>query len=247
MKAVMLAAGIGRRLYGDDGTEPPKSLLEFGGKTLLSRHIETLRLLGVEELVLVLGYKKDVIWSEIEALGAGNFVSSVENPRFREGSILSLQAANGALRGGDDVLFMDADVLHHPDILERMVRSPAENCIPLDRDFEDGDEPVKVCFGNGDLVDFGKSVEGDFDTVGEWVGFLKLSSPIAAALADAAEETILRLGSDTTSEEAMRHLFISQPPATFGYEDVTGIPWIEIDFPEDVERARTVILPKIPG
>ena len=31
----------------------------------------------------------------------------------------------------------------------------------------------------------------------------------------------------------------------FGFEDVTGIPWIEIDFPEDVERARRSILPRL--
>jgi len=34
-------------------------------------------------------------------------------------------------------------------------------------------------------------------------------------------------------------------PEDFGYEDVSGLPWIEIDFPEDVERAGAEILPSI--
>jgi choline kinase len=34
-------------------------------------------------------------------------------------------------------------------------------------------------------------------------------------------------------------------PKSFGYEDVTGLPWIEIDFPEDVVRARDEILPNL--
>jgi len=31
----------------------------------------------------------------------------------------------------------------------------------------------------------------------------------------------------------------------FGYEDVTGLPWIEIDFPADVIRAQNELVPAI--
>ena len=56
MKAIMLAAGVGSRLYGDDGNQPPKCLLEFGGKTLLNRHIDVLKSLGVDQLVMVVKF-----------------------------------------------------------------------------------------------------------------------------------------------------------------------------------------------
>ena len=49
MRAVMLAAGRGIRLHG---FQPPKILLEFGGKSLLARHIETLQLYGIKQLSL---------------------------------------------------------------------------------------------------------------------------------------------------------------------------------------------------
>jgi choline kinase len=45
-------------------------------------------------------------------------------------------------------------------------------------------------------------------------------------------------------EEAIRDVLLAEP-RQFGYEDVTGLPWIEIDFPEDVKRARDDILPRL--
>jgi choline kinase len=49
---------------------------------------------------------------------------------------------------------------------------------------------------------------------------------------------------DAPHEEAVRNVLLREPGA-FGFEDVTGVPWIEIDFPEDVVRAREQILPAI--
>jgi choline kinase len=46
-------------------------------------------------------------------------------------------------------------------------------------------------------------------------------------------------------EPAIREVVLNGPPGRFGWEDVTGEPWIEIDFPEDLERARAVVLPRI--
>ena len=49
---------------------------------------------------------------------------------------------------------------------------------------------------------------------------------------------------DAPHEEVLRNLLLRAPDA-FAFEDVTGLPWIEIDFPEDVVRARNEILPLI--
>src|SRR3546814_11132030 len=80
MKAVMLAAGIGARL--EKGPDfPPKVLMQFGGKSLLQRHIDILGFLGVRELVLGVGYRAEMIEAEIDALGARGFVRSKEERR----------------------------------------------------------------------------------------------------------------------------------------------------------------------
>ena len=50
---------------------------------------------------------------------------------------------------------------------------------------------------------------------------------------------------DVTYEEAMRDVLAAEPEGTYGYEDITGIPWIEIDIPSDLLRAEKVIMPLV--
>ncbi len=247
MIAIMLAAGVGKRLYGDDLTQPPKALLKFDGKTLLQRHIEVLRSNGVNELVMVVGYRKADIMAEVAAIGAEDYVRTIYNPRYRGGPIISLWTAREVLRSGEDCLFMDADVLYQPALLEKLIHSPHGDCFLFDRQIELGDDPVRLCIRDGHPVDFGKKIEGDFDIVGEWPGFLRMSPRIAARIADATDDFIDRGVVGVTYEEAMRAVLVSEPPGTFGYEDVSGIPWIEIDFPSDLLRAEKIILPRLLG
>ena len=245
MKAIMLAAGVGRRLYGDDESQPPKALLRFDGKTLLRRHVEILRDNGVNELVLVVGYRKDEVVAEAAAAGGHGFVRTIENRDFRGGPIISLWTAREVLREGASVLFMDADVLYHPRLIERLLRSPHDNCFLLDRGIEPGEDPVRLCIRGGVPVEFGKGIEGEFDLVGEWPGFLRLTPRVAARVADAAQAHMDAGRRHVTYEIAMRDVLLSEPPGTFGYEDITGIPWIEIDYPSDLMRAETQVLKRI--
>jgi choline kinase len=238
MKAIALAAGRGLRLFGQGHEEPPKSLLEFSGKTLLRRHVEILRECGVEELLLVTGYRSDLIERELEAIGAGSFVRSVHNPAFEQGAVVSLWTAREQLRGGDAVLYLDADVLYHPALVERLIASPWPNCLVFDENFEPGEDPVMVCLSQGSIVEFGKQVRGQFERVGEWPGLLKLEPATAARPADALEEWVESCDRLAPYEPALRELILGKPPAPFGVEDVSDLPWIEIDFPEDLERAR---------
>tara|TARA_Y100000813_G_scaffold177280_1_gene143663 strand:+ start:309 stop:1091 length:783 start_codon:yes stop_codon:yes gene_type:complete len=245
MKAVMLAAGVGRRLYGDGNHEPPKALLQFGEKTLLARHIEVLTALGIDELIVVVGHQKEMIEAELAQVAPAGFARTLFNPRFEESPILSLARAGEVLRSGSRVLFMDADVYYHDDLLKALVNSRHETCIILDRDFEPGDEPVKTCVREGILVDFGKKVYEPHDTVGEWPGFLTMAPDIAHRVADRADELSQGDMPGFVYEDAFCDVMKASEPGTFGYEDVTGIPWIEIDFPEDRERASHEIRAKI--
>jgi choline kinase len=245
MKVVMLAAGVGRRLHGDENNPLPKALLEFGGKTLLARHIECLHGNGIDELVMIVGHRREDLLAEIDAVAPDGFVRTLFNPRYKESPILSLGTADEVLRGGDDVLFMDADVLYHPDVLARLIQSGQRNCFTIDYEFEAGDEPVKLCLRDGVLVDFGKQVTGDYHKIGEWPGFMRMSAGIAAKVADAVQTHVDDDNLTATYETAMCDVLVSEPAGTFGYEDITGIPWTEIDFPADVIYAEDVILPRI--
>lgn len=240
----MLAAGVGARLGAGDEASP-KVLLEFGGKSLLRRHLDVLRAAGVGEVALVLGYRADMIEREIAACGARDYVRTTFNPDFRNGSIVSLWTARDALRRGGDVLLMDGDVLYDRRIMDRLVATRHANCFLMDRDFEPGDEPVKLCIKDGRIVDFEKKVEHAYDFAGESVGFFRFGEAVCGALADAVDGSVAAGRTKDMYERAIRDLVLAAPPERFGYEDITGLPWIEIDFPEDVERARREILPLI--
>jgi choline kinase len=243
MKAIMLAAGTGTRLSGGNGEHPPKALLEFGGRTLLERHLNALKTLRVESLTLVVGYRAADINRALDKLEIGGFVRMVENKDFRRGSIVSLWCAREALTSGGAVIFMDADVLYDPALLERLVHAADENCLLYDRRLEPGEEPIKICVKGGRPVDFGRNVEGACDEMGEWVGFLKLSESYALKLAGVLEKFMEQGRVEQPMEAAVRELLRSSPEDTFTIVDVSDLPWIEIDFPEDVEKAREVILP----
>ena len=245
MIALMLAAGIGKRLYGDGETEPPKALLQFEGKTLLERHVDILRACGVDELVMVLGYRHEEIEAEIERIDAGGFVRTLFNADFHGGPILSFWTAREVLYSGEDIVFMDADVLYPPHLLARLIDASEPNAFLFDRAIELGEDPVRICLRDDRVVEFGKMIEGEFDSVGEWPGFMKMSAGIAARVAEAAGRRVDAGETEATYEVAMRDVLLASPSGTFGWTDISGIPWIEIDFDEDLRRAEDVILPAI--
>jgi choline kinase len=246
MHAIILAAGRGSRLAEHNAGGDPKCLMEFGGRSLLDRHLDVLNQFGIRRCDLVIGYEADRIIDHVGTLFSRPDVSFHFNPAYERGSVLSLLAARDTLEAGVPVIVMDADVLYHPDILKRLVDTPVENCFLLDRDFTPGDEPVKIAVSNGGMVEFRKVLaEGlSYDMIGESVGFFRFGPECAAMIvAECAQFEAEGLG-DAPHEEALRNVLLRKPKL-FGFEDVSGLPWIEIDFPDDVVRASGEVLPAI--
>ena len=239
MRAVMLAAGVGRRL----GHDKPKILLQFGGRTLLERHLAILAALGVSDVVIGIGHEALAIERALGALSQTD-VSTVYNPDYERGSILTLWCVREVLTAGGPILLMDGDVLYDRRVLESLVETQHADCLLVDRAFEPGDEPVKVGVVDGAPADFGKTIDPALEAHGESVGFFRLSEGTANALVETAGRMIEQGGSERPMEDAVATVIRTANPP-FGFEDVTGLPWIEIDFPEDVERAETEILPKL--
>jgi len=237
---------MGWRL-GGGWEQPPKSLLSFDDRSLLERHLAILFSLGIEHVDVGVGYRADLIEDELRRIGASDRVGTVFNADYERGNIVTLWRMSEQLTAGGDVLLMDADVLYDRPLMERLVDSGHENCFLLDRNLEPGDEPVKLCVKEGRLVEFGKYIDPrlSYDFHGESVGFFKLSPRVADALAATAARYIREGKLDAFYEDALRDLLLWSRGEGFGYEDITGLPWIEIDFREDVERAEHEILPRL--
>ena len=248
--ALLLAAGKGERLAEESGGLP-KCLLEFGNQSLLQRHIETLCNNGIRDIYIVVGYQRQQIETCLPQL-AEKFavnISTVINESFAQGSMLSLHC--GLRDGlpawsGQQLLLMDADVLYAPQLMQTLLQSTHENCLLLDKDFIPGDEPVKVCIRGNRIVEFGKKVATNllFDWQGESVGFFRLGSTAVYRLQGLCEEYIDNDELSAPYEKAIRDL-ICHTETPFGWEESAQLPWIEIDFPADMQRAQTEILPQI--
>jgi len=271
MKAIILAAGVGKRL-GERGQGLPKCMVQIGGRPLLERTLTALGKVGIKDRVMVVGYEKEKIEQLVNTIpNARGTVRLRVNPDYRKGSILSLwcvrdelgsedQALPVRARGvgvsedqhlvsphgppqmNDDLLIMDADVLFQDALLSKLVYSSHPNALLLDpRSNSTGEEMMLMVRGNR-VVHIGRKVEGTYDLIGEGVGFLKLSRQDAPVLREALER-LIREGKDGCEYEDAIELLLQK--AVVGYESVGSLAWTEIDFPEDIQKAETEILPLI--
>jgi choline kinase len=245
MRAIILAAGRGMRLQQSEDQQLPKCLLQFGGMSLLERHLRLLDEAGVDDIVLALGFRHQLVAAELDRLNWEPRPEIVLNEHFELGSVLTVHTVADALTRGGDVLLMDADVLYDSRIARALVAGDRPvNRVLIDRDFEAGDEPVKVCVRDGLPIELRKQLTSDlqFDTIGESVGFFRFDEKGARRLAALVAGYVARDQGRMPHEEAVRDL-IREHSEIIEVSDVTGAPWIEIDFPNDVARAAQEILP----
>jgi choline kinase len=237
--AILLAAGVGKRLLGLSGGRP-KCLIEVGGRSLVRRLLDGLGAAGVREAVVVAGFGEEALRA---AVGDGTPDVRVRwrsNPRFREGAILSLWTARDALDG--PVLVMDADVLCGGELIARLVHSPHRNCFLLDDGVEPTGEEQMLLVRGGRVRNIVRGGAPGYELAGESVGFLKLSTGAARVLRQLLEERVAAGHTGIEHEEVYPALL---QRVEVGFERVDGAPWIEIDFPEDVVRAERDVLPRL--
>jgi len=242
MKAIIYAAGRGTRLQLDR----PKVLLEFGGRTLLEWHALRLSEAGVREVVLVTGHLRNQIAEMLPGICAPYDVAvrQIVNPRFPEGSVLSLKVSLPEIENSSEpLLLMDADVFYPTGMLDRLIKSAHGTALLLDREFSaEDDDPMLVPIRNGRPIDFRKQWSGAADFVGESIGFFKIAPTDFPLLIKETETRSYGSNCADSYDDVLRALVLA---GRFGYEDVTGLPWIEIDFPTDVVHARDQLVPII--
>jgi phosphoenolpyruvate phosphomutase len=127
VRAVIIAAGSGKSLLPLT-EDRPKCMLDIKGRTILERQVDTLRACGVQDIVVVRGYRKD----QVTVPGVRYF----DNDRYEEtGELASLFAAAPALSGR--VLFLYSDILFERSVLERLLRAEADCAVVVDRAWVD--------------------------------------------------------------------------------------------------------------
>jgi L-glutamine-phosphate cytidylyltransferase len=238
MKGVILAAGKGSRLNGTAG-DKPKCLVEAGGTTLIERQIQMLRTAGLAEIVVVVGCQADRVRA-----ACGPDVTYVENSRFAEtNSLYSLWTARALLYEGFVVL--NCDVLFHPALLDGLLATHHDAALlmayrePGQPPY--GDEEMKVRVRAGRVLEMSKTMD-PAEADGENLGVVKFGPASASRLIDILERIVSEGGVREWAPQAFTTFAQERPLYALG---TNGYPWIEIDFPEDYQRAVREVLPAI--
>jgi choline kinase len=237
MKAIILAAGQGSRL-GHLVDDRPKCLIDFGGRTLLDRQLDTLAANGVQEAVVVTGFRDDQIESAIAARTGGPQVRTIFNPFFKVADNTgSLFMAREELAG--DCLVWNGDTLASESLMARVVanRQPGI-CVTIDRKETYDDDDMKVVVGDdGRLRAIGKRISDGVN--GESIGLLAFRQGGAERFREAIERAMRT--SEGTTIWYLRVIHHLAQDGQVGTLDIQGEEWGEVDFPEDVATARALV------
>jgi choline kinase len=238
MKAIILSAGQGSRL-GHLTDDRPKCLIEFGGRTLLDRQLDTLEANGVGEAVVVTGFHDELVEAAIARRAGGIAVRTVYNPFYKVADNLgSLFVARGEL--GGDCLVWNGDTLVSDPLMERVLanRQPGI-CVTIDRkDSYDADDMKVSVDAEGRLHAIGKRLPMA-SVNAESIGLLAFRDGGAELFRESIERAI-RTPEGTTIWylRVIHHIAQKHDVWTL---DIAGEEWGEVDFPQDVERAEELV------
>ena len=237
MNAIILAAGKGARLKWIAG-DKPKCLVKVGDLSLIERQILSLRGLGIDEIVVVVGFGADSV-----RCACGPDIEYIENSiHFRTNSLYSLWLARQWLTDG--FVVMNSDVLFHQQLLVDLMNARHEDAILVSYagDAESmGDEEMKVKVRSGKVIDISKTIDPR-EADGENVGIAKFGAPGAKLLVRHMDSLIGKGAYKAWAPRAFQSFAADRALHAIG---TRGFPWIEIDFPEDYQRAIDFVLPAI--
>lgn len=132
MQAVILAAGMGRRL-GELTGDNTKCMLEVNGVKLIDRALECLSEHNLSRIVLVVGYKRENVMHYVGDSYKGIEVVYVENPIYdKTNNIYSLYLAKDYLVA-EDTLLLESDLIYEPSVVRRIVENDYPNLALVDK------------------------------------------------------------------------------------------------------------------
>lgn len=251
MKCVILAAGMATRMATrTDGR--PKCLLEVGGKPILQRIVENVTEAGVEEIILVLGYKADAVRHFVKATFPFHRIRFAVNPKFgsTNNAFSLLMARNHIVEiakvppVSHEFLLLDADIVFSSLLLPALLKNPAPDKIAVRVRGEHDDEEVRVrTDGSGAIRQIGKTIPLS-ESHGESVGIEVFSQTTARRLFEVLEQRVRRGEGREEFYEATFQCLMDEGIALQAV-DVSDYPSIEIDTPEDLDFAERTIAPQL--
>lgn len=237
MKAVILAAGAGTRLHPLTH-DCPKCLVAVEGKRLIDYQLDALRTVGVEDIVLVVGYEADQIRRY-----CGDMARYIENPDYQTtNSIYSLHLAAAELN--TDTFLFNCDIVFHPQILKRMLDSGYPSVVAVDSHVELITGEMNVAYDGGQKIAAISKGLDPAQAQAQSIQLVKFDAAGAAQVQQEVERLVLERQKNAFPTSAYGPLI--QAGGLYAVEG-GDLPWGEIDSLEDFDRVGTEVAPRLNG
>ncbi|MGW4855826.1 phosphocholine cytidylyltransferase family protein [Streptomyces sp. NPDC004288] len=246
MIGLVLAAGAGRRLRPYTETLP-KALVPVSGEgtenelTILDGTLKNFAEIGLTEVAIVVGYRKEAVYARKEALEAtyGLTLTLVDNDKAEEwNNAYSLWCAREVLKRG--VILANGDTVHPVSVEKTLLAARGEGrkiILALDTVKNLADEEMKVITAEGKGVQRITKLMDPATATGEYIGVTLIEAEAAEELADALKATFER-DPDLYYEDGYQELV--NRGFTVDVEPIGDVTWVEIDNHDDLAKGREI-------
>lgn len=230
MKAVILAAGMGTRLRPITD-KVPKCMVPVNGVTIIENQINNLIDNGINEIIIIGGYKYDILKAHISKISEK--VRIINNKEYSTtNNMYSLHMAKEFV-DNEAFLLLNGDVFFEKEIIEKLLENKEPNMIVCD----DGryiEESMKIIVKNGIISSISKQITPE-DAYGVTIDIYKFSSYASKKLFETIqkiiyEENNLNSWSEVAIDKVLKQ--VDFMPLDIKYK------WVEIDNHEDLAQAE---------
>ena len=232
MKAVILAAGMGKRLQEASGGLP-KSMITIGKSSIIHHQLESCMNVGIKDFVIVLGFKMEQLKAHILEKINSEQVTFIENPIYdTTNTLYSLWLTRDHL--DDDFIYFNADVLFQSGLLKKISKSSLYSQLLLETKSCAEEEVKMIIDGEMRILQISKQLPIP-KCAGEFIGIGKFNKDIIERFVHYLQFGVDNEQSNNYFEYAVDLL---SKDKVLKAVSTNGIPCIEIDFPEDLARAK---------
>lgn len=251
MKMIILAAGEGKRLRPHTA-DKPKCLIEIAGKSLLDWQIDQARSAGIEEIVVIKGYREEqIIRRNVRYYVNQNYATT--------NMVETLWCA--AQEFEDDFILSYADILYESGVLAALLNSRYDISVVVDKGWQSYwqkrfDDPLSDAESlrvnaEGLITDIGQKAEALIDIEAQYIGLMRFAGKGIDRLRftyNKAREQGRRGESPFGSGRKFEQLYMTdllQGMINLGVQlNAVNIQrgWLEIDSLEDYELAQNSVL-----
>ncbi|MET9512870.1 phosphocholine cytidylyltransferase family protein [Streptomyces flavidovirens] len=241
MIGLVLAAGAGRRLRPYTDTLPKALVPVDGETTVLDLTLGNFAEVGLTEVAIVVGYRKEAVYARKEALEAkyGLKITLVDNDKAEEwNNAYSLWCARDVLKQG--VILANGDTVHPVSVEKTLLAARGDGrkiILALDTVKNLADEEMKVITQDGKGVRRITKLMDPATATGEYIGVTLIEPEAAEELADALKTTFER-DPDLYYEDGYQELV--NRGFTVDVAPIGEVTWVEIDNHDDLAKGREI-------